>query len=367
MSRRNGKIEILRFFFCMAVLFFHIGSDALGGDKELSPHFSFFALGRTGVEFFFLVSGFLAAKSAYKVKNKDITIGQDTFNFIFRKIKSILPYHIFAVLLAVVLIFSYSDDFLNDIFKRLPSLFFLQRTGIYGLDFISVEWYICSMLLALAIAYPMMRKNFHLSTLVVFPIVSSLLIGYMSKTYGMMPLTNDFSVFTYSCNLRAIAVVFLSCFSFAICEKIKKHKFTTFQNALLVVVENLCWLISVYFVTSNMSARYDTYITYFMAVAITLTFRREFNCKIYNNRFVNYLGKLSLPVYLCQNVARDIVRNEFDYLSSVQKILFTAFLAVIIGVIAKAVCDALLNKIKNKNDKNNRKNKGKKVYLLNNS
>lgn len=187
MPKRNGKIELLRFIFCMFVLLYHVGCDVIGGTRAVSAHLSFFAEGRISVEFFFLVSGYLAAKSAYKQGRGTSSIGSETFNFCAKKIKAILPYHIVAVMGSTILLAFYSDNFWHDFIVRLPSAFFLQRTGINGQAFVSVEWYICSMLLALAIVYPLLRKSFDMTTLVLAPVVSSLLIGYMTKAYGGCP------------------------------------------------------------------------------------------------------------------------------------------------------------------------------------
>ncbi len=52
--KRNGKIELMRFVFCISILLYHINSDLWDGKKLLSDNISFFAHGRTGVEFFFL-------------------------------------------------------------------------------------------------------------------------------------------------------------------------------------------------------------------------------------------------------------------------------------------------------------------------
>lgn len=333
-SKRNGKIELLRFFFCMSVLLFHIGKDVFTDSNVISEYFSFFARGRTGVEFFFLLSGFLAAKSAEKIRLNGDTVGRNSFNFILKKINSILPYHIFAVVCSVVLLFIYSDNFVTSFVSRFPSAFLLQRTGLCDHDFVTVEWYICSMLLALAIIFPLLLKNFDLTTLVIAPVVSALMIGYLKKTYGAMPVSNEFETFTYSCNIRAVAVILLGCFCFTMSEKIKEIKFSHLNKILLIIIENGCWLVSMYFMISGINTRYDSYVIYFMAFGITLTFSREFDCKIYNNKFVYFLGELSLPLYLCQNIARDIVRKELSFLSPDIRIVLITSLALIIGLTA---------------------------------
>ena len=64
---KNGKIEFFRFVFSIYVVLFHIEKGFSGLPKYgKTVDFSFFAHGSISVEFFFLVSGFLMAKSIYK-------------------------------------------------------------------------------------------------------------------------------------------------------------------------------------------------------------------------------------------------------------------------------------------------------------
>lgn len=348
-SKRNGKIELLRFVFCICIVLFHAGADVFGSDRSISEHLTFFAHGRIGTEFFFLLSGFLAAKSAYiyiyiynaNNLNNKLSIGDNTYNFIFKKIKTIFPYHIFAIIVSTILLFIYSNNFVTDFIKRIPSIFFLQRTGIDGKDFISVEWYICSMLLALSIIYPMLLKNFDFTAKVISPVGSSLLIGYLVRTYGGMPVSNEFVKYTFSCNIRAFAIVLLGCFCFVISEKIKHFEFSKLQKILLILVENICWLAAITYIVTDVSKFYEVYIVYAFALAITLTFSRDFSCKVYNNKLIYCLGRLSLPIYLCQNIARSIVSHELEFLSKPYKLLSILLLTVVIGIISDFVCGKL--------------------------
>ncbi len=346
--KKNGKVEILRFIFCICVVLFHAGADVFGKDRSVGEYLTFFYHGRIGVEFFFLLSGFLAAKSAYNLKNTN-SIGENTFNFIFKKIKIIFPYHIFAIVFSIIILMIYSNNFISDFAKRFPSIFFLQRTGISNVDFISVEWYICSMLIALAIIFPMLLKNFDLTAKVISPVASSLIIGYLIKTYGAMPASNSFEVFTYSCNVRGFAVVLLGCFCFAVSQKMKQHNFSSIQKLFLALVENLCWLVTIFYIISNLNRKYEAYVIYILALGITIVFFRDFSNGPYNSKLIFYLGKLSLPIYLCQNIGRDIVKNELDFLSKPLKIMFILLFAVIIGVISNLVCGKI-RKMKLRND-----------------
>ena len=104
-SGKNGKIELWRFLFCIIIMTFHIGDDILGLDYRIAGDISLFSKGQFAVEFFFVLSGFLMASSAFKNRNNGIGTGRDTFNFMQRKLMAVLPYHlmIFFITLSMTL------------------------------------------------------------------------------------------------------------------------------------------------------------------------------------------------------------------------------------------------------------------------
>ncbi len=349
---KNGKIELLRFFFCLSVVVYHAGGDVLGDNNILTPAFSVFAHGRSGVEFFFLLSGYLAAKTAKKMQGSSTAIGKDTYSFVLRKIKRVFPYHIIACVLMVISMIFLSENatvFWNDLGLSIPSWFFLQRTGIKSVDLISIEWYICSMLLALAIIYPLLRKWYDMMVHVVAPVLSSVLIGYMLYTYGAMPGYRTWGSYTYICNLRGFAVVLLGVFVFFVSEQIKKHGFSKKQWIWLAVLEDASWAFVIYFTFSSMEFALEGYFVYFTALAMAISFARNYNSKFYQSRFVSYLGRISLSVYLCQNFARDIIGNNRTGISDAVTIVLILLMSIGVGMLI----DLFYNLFRKRKRKNN--------------
>lgn len=136
----------------------------------------------------------------------------------------------------------------------------------------------------------------------------------------------------------------LGCFCYAFSEKIRASRptFSRWQRVLLAVIENVCWLSSMLFVVSRISQVYEAYVVYFMALGMSLTFSRDFTSSLYDHRGVYYLGRLSLPIYLCQNIARGIAAHNVSHLRVRWQILFIMAVAILIGVVA----DAIYNTIK---------------------
>ena len=62
--KKNGELELLRFLFAIMILFYHT--------RKICPIDSgIFKHGYFGVEFFFILSGALMAKSIYKRRNSE--------------------------------------------------------------------------------------------------------------------------------------------------------------------------------------------------------------------------------------------------------------------------------------------------------
>ena len=126
----------------------------------------------------------------------------------------------------------------------------------------------------------------------VAPVGATLIIGYLISRYQQLPSGLNPDPIIAPCKLRGLAVVLLGVFCYTLSEKIKSSDLRKAKTVALVAIENLCWLISLWFVISNADSRYEGIIVYVIALAVTLTFSRDFECKLYNNPLVMYLGKI---------------------------------------------------------------------------
>ncbi|MBR6514507.1 MAG: acyltransferase [Clostridia bacterium] len=331
--KRNGKIEILRFVLCIVVILYHINNDLWNGNMTFNGVISFFDHGRTCVEFFFLLSGFLMAKSAYsKPLAKDMSIGKDTVSFVYKKIQGVwIPYVILSAAMIIYIPFGFKNP-LERIISRLPSLLFLQRTGIEDGGFISVSWYLSSLFFAIAVIYPFLRKFYDYISLVAAPLVASIAIGALIHIRGSFP-QESYGGFIHLSNIRAIAVVLLGVFAFRVSLYLKEANLSKSKWRLLIITENLCWLISLYYLISVHSNRYEGHITYLMAAAIAISFARDYKSKLYNSSLAAYLGRISLPIYLAQSIVRTVINQNLDHLNNwVQAALIVA-VTIVLGTI----------------------------------
>lgn len=355
-SKRNGKIELLRFIFCILILFFHCDVDMFEVSKNFNHGFSFFRHGYVGVEFFFIVTGYLMVKSSLSKRRVNTPIGKDTVNFLAGKVTAIMPAHIPAFLVTFIVICFDEKLTGSGILKRLldalPNFFFVSRTGLPYKDVIGVEWYISTMMVALLILYPLLKRFKKTFTMVIAPIISIFIIGYICHKYDdAFSGVKAWDVFCTKSTLRAIAIISLGAFCYSFAERIKQWKLKKSDIVFLTVLEAVCYILIFYYAVSQLGLKYDGIFAFIMALAVSLSFSEvTLTSKLFNNNLCYYLGKLSLPIYLCQDMFRKIVNHNYSDLRGLYKVIMFVGLTVIAGIIleliSRPVTKAIQRKIK---------------------
>lgn len=350
---RNGKIEFLRFAFAVIIMLFHMYESFLPVDYKVLGNFTFFANGWFGVEFFFVVSGFFMASTAFKRRNDNKTIGKATFDFMWKKLMAVLPYHllVFSISFVLICILNKVDlsDFLNLFIKGVPNFLLIQRSGLVEKDVLGVEWYISEMLIAMLIIYPVCHKHYDRFTKTIAPVLSLLILGYLIKTTGTLGGSKDWSVLVSKTLLRAIAEICAGAFAFEVCRNIQKLKFTKIDRAFLSGLELFSYGIVLLFVVYDFPGSYAGTIVIFACVAICLSFSNlTFGNKLFNNKVVRFLGSLSLPLYLCQSAARVFVKllykEYLDFKTTVLVFFVSTFCYAIFAYFVEKVLIKLINK-----------------------
>lgn len=319
MTKRNNKIELMRFVFCVCILLFHIVTvDQLWEDKLRIGPFVFFYRGYMGVEYFFLVSGALMAKSVRSRIQKETvglaapaaSIGDETLGFLWKKLQAILPYHLFFCLIALVLlVIGYPQNFPYNVMDQFLSLFLLHRTGMCTSTIIGGEWYISSMLLVMALYYPFCKKYYSTFTHLVAPFAGLMILGYMQLSQGRLGGAEVLNGITYHSNLRALGEIAIGMACYEISLALSKKTFTTAQRALLSLLEALGYLATLLYICSDVHVRYEIVLFALLCVSVTLSFTQKGllgESRLFQNQLCSFLGAISMPLYLCQNIGRRI-------------------------------------------------------------
>ena len=257
---KNGAVELLRFLFTSVIIFFHINLDLWDQQKVVAVvrgiPVTFFKHGNIAVEFFFLVTGWLMARSVWKkilaeeesrlgkgsraakgnrthrgnriVKGSRMEEGnlraadlaEETRQFAAHKARAILPFYLTACALTPLARLATDRSLTLEYFAlRMPSLLFLQRAGL-GKPFIGCTWYLSSMLLALVLAYPLCRRFYRVYTCFAGPVSGFILLGAIIVLTGSLGDIEDWFFITYKTNVRAFAEISVGAWSFEISRRI---------------------------------------------------------------------------------------------------------------------------------------------------
>ena len=126
--KKNGKIEVLRFLFCLSILCYHISSDYPERAFMLTRNLNFFYEGRIGVEFFFLTTGYLTASKIFRTKDDGVNVFVSTARFIWGKIRVVLPFHVILYTLGVAYrVVLRGQPVMETLSYSWPNIFFLQK------------------------------------------------------------------------------------------------------------------------------------------------------------------------------------------------------------------------------------------------
>lgn len=303
--QRCGMIDLMKFIFSMVIVIYHAINMGTGNGLFLGG-------GYLPVEFFFLVSGFLMAKSVKRIEEKQSFTPEETWKFLWRKIRLFLPYYIFAFVLSFI-IRSYIADYslyqvLKNALSSIWSFAFLTISGIKTYSVIGGVWYISAMLISMLIIYPFLRRNRKAYTFIATPIIAILLLGYISQTFGTLEQTTKTFGFVYPGLLRAIAEVSLGCLCFELCRILNKYEFKFFGTVLLTLVEIMAYALVIRSMLSrNDLGKYGFSLLIVIAICIILSFSGKTLSTHFSGSVFTWLGKYSMIIYLNHFRIKDLI------------------------------------------------------------
>lgn len=295
--KRNGIIDLMRFVFCIVIVVFH--SRNLGASNN--PLFA--EAGYLCVEFFFIVSGFLMAKTALTMQ-KNEPLGVETVQFLWKKIRSILPYFLLAVFFSYgskVILNGYSlSETVRNFMLGIWDLTFLNASGLNGFRLIRATWYLSAMYLGMLLLFPMIRKWKTTFTHIIAPLISIFLLAYLFNTKNSLDQYINNWKLLYPGLIRAVAELSLGCICYIICERVKSASYTNFSRILFTLVQVLGYGFVIYCMHNMPSGKNFEYILIpIIAACVILSFSGQgIGAPFFTGKFFPWLGKMSLIIYL---------------------------------------------------------------------
>ncbi len=349
-TRRNGKIELMRFIMCIIVIIYHA---ELHINSDFVPRFlGFFTMSKHGcivVEFFFLLNGFFMAKSAEKdsLLKMNHTVN-DTVNFVSKRYASVFPFQLIAFfVIFVVNNLLYKAGFLKilvNLRNALPDLFLFSMSGVPYYKVNGVAWYLSSMIIGFIIIYPLLRGFYDKFSKYWAPVISVLLllllfiindptrISAVYKAYGFIRVAN----------IRAICEMLMGVFCYVLSKKIAAREWKKGTLKILSAAEVLLAVSLIVFIFSPLSPPWQFLFLFVAAAYITICLSGvTYGNELFNKKWIYYLGKLSLSVYIIQYAGRNIAIKYLENVPYWGFILFCIVTAVIPGMIIMPLADRL--------------------------
>lgn len=369
--KRNGTIDMMRLVFAIIIVFLHATQYLLSGME-------IFIIGSLGVDFFFIVSGFLMVQSSLKYSGKDV--GKETRTFLFKKIYGFMPEVIIAWFIAFV-VTEFCRDYANigiiakDFLQGVWNITFLQMSGLSGkMEINNVTWYLSAMLLAMLFLFPLLLRNRDIFMNIIAPLVTLFILGYLCKVYQSVLGPEKWVGCCYKGFLRGVAELALGCICWNICQSIKKIDFTRVGRYLLTCMELGCYAFTIYWMWGHRASEMDFIIILMMAVAVTISFSGKSCTKDwFPGQNFAYCAKLSLYIYLghlcwAKNVSK-IFSDSTDNELLVIYLILTTFSVLLIHFVSKLLRWVMGNKqnqIKSLFIKNTggHKNRPERVYVF---
>ena len=334
--KKNGLIQILRIVCCLAVVALHARGLGVMGIGRVA----LFRAGYLAVEFFFITSGYLLARSACRAESGTAgSLAADTRRYLARRFGRIYPYYLFAFLVAFTGFMALRRCSLAQIGMRLgESVFEILMIGhASGLSLPTQEyynfatWYLSVLLLASAIVYPVCRRFPRSFPTVAAPVLSVLAAGLLFRRFGSL----DLALYP-ECLLRGLMELCLGCAAYGFAGWIAQGRWRKAARALFSAAEIGCCIAALAGLLLAPESRWDYPILLCWAVLVTVSFSGV-SCTARiptDGRWFPVAGKLSLLLYLCHGFCRNWVLLAFPERGP--RFRFAVYLALI--AVTTAAC-----------------------------
>ena len=324
----NGKIALIKFLYCILIIALHVGFY-----HEGDWHFGG---GSIAVDFFFIVSGYLFINTISKLKYKGI---QDCLDFCLKKVKKFFPYVLFLWILAIPLLIVYKGytdyDFLNGFY----CLLFFPMRAVKTDSVFGITWYIIVLIEIETIMFPILLKYKEKLLYYFCPLIILLLGGYIFINHYSLAEPWGLSILSRWGFLRGFFDLNIGIFLYVLINKMKKIKYTKFSRILLTLFEFAGYLSTFYIVNlPNSHDRFDFFMIIVLSICVSISFSEQsYLNSLFNNKFIYYLQKISLPMYINQfliiEVLKEILFRKGVTISYGINVLVVTVIAIFVGMI----------------------------------
>lgn len=176
----------------------------------------------------------------------------------------------------------------------------LFMAGIGSTTFNVVMWYLSSMLISMAILYPLIRKYPDNMTKIILPVAVILMLGYLYQNYGTLRSPTQWIGFTYKGNIRAISEISLGVIGYEIVQHFSPVQLNKKGKVFLSVMKWCMYGVIIAYMWFRSGDRRDYIFLFMFWFAVMCSFSQKgIEKNFFQNQVCFFLGKFSLSIYLC--------------------------------------------------------------------
>lgn len=298
---RNGEIELWRFIVALVIVNSHC--------TYLQANCCLLHYGRIGVEFFFILSGYLLAGSALKVSNVSTTatwpdIHRETTAMLLRKMKSFFPETLISCLIACCFYAVWiRPDFQKMVQVTISVMFgnacMLNMTGLFTFGINGPTWYLSTLLICSAILFTIILRWGNSPLYLIF---GWLLLGgiYMHNPHPDIPGVQPAFGIIKEGNIRGFAEMLMGVSLYPVVQRLKEASVSKAAAIVLMLVKwGACLFFLCYAYRASFIGRNAGFILLVICTMIVLMFSEKcYDRGWYRHPLLSFLGKFSLSLYL---------------------------------------------------------------------
>lgn len=331
----------MKFLFSIMIVMCHLpGLPSMFG----VPQFQSPAL---AVEFFFIVSGFLMARSG----SSELSTGKATLSFILKKYLIVFPVYLFAYILSITVmslsrgcsVAATARMFFGSVYE----LLLLENAGLHSFEYYELivgnGWYLSAMLLAMFLLYPLLHSKRDVFLNVIAPLLAIFILGYLFMEEGTIKFEKGWNGLFCRGMLRAICDISIGCICCNVHEKIRSIAFTRLAKILFTIVEFALYAAAMYGMAVIDYGNWDFFVVLILAIAITISFSKcSYSGYIFRAQIFPWLGKFSLSIYLLHGIWIRLFKDLKMPLSLSEELI----LVLLLTASSALVCTFLIDLIK---------------------
>ena len=312
-KQRNGTIDLLRLYFTIAVVMAHMISLFFQENSMRMP----LRNGHISVEFFFVVSGYLMSTACNKKRSESgQSTGYATYLFFRHKMQTLYPIWLLACFISLLLYFTNHRFSIAEIWKTLPAFLMISNLGFLDAHNIPWGWYIPTMLLAMAILFPLGYRFRSTFFYWMAPLIALFTAVFLFQRNGkIMALQEEWLILIYPQTIRALCGLCLGCCAWTIKERLNTWdgKLTIMGTTILSLFELALWSVPIFGLLGIVSAyMHLPFMLCFMAGTALAFSNLTWQGKIIRGSFFSWIGRISYAIYLAQFLSKELTPRWVD-------------------------------------------------------